>query len=193
MARRALFIVIPLLVAGILGGIAGSAATGLVRVPRVSELETYSPDIITEIRANDGSTIARYAIERRILISRADIPAVVRNAVVATEDKNFYRHGGVDLVRTVSAVVSDVRRQRYAQGGSTLTQQLARRIFLSPRKTISRKINEYFVSFEIERRYSKEQILTMYANEIYLGHGNYGVEAAARYYFGKGIKELTLA
>jgi penicillin-binding protein 1A len=191
--RRALFILIPLLVAGILGAIAGSAATGLVRVPRVSELETYRPDIITEIRANDGSTIARYAIERRILISRGDIPAVVRNAVVATEDKNFYRHGGVDLARTVSAVAKDVREQRYAQGGSTLTQQLARRIFLSPRKTLSRKINEYLVSFEIERRYSKEQILTMYANEIYLGHGNYGFEAASRYYFGKSLKNVSLA
>src|SRR6266571_173782 len=191
-SRRAPFVVIPLLVAGLLGALAGSAATGLVRVPRVSELETYRPDIITEIRASDGSAIARYAIERRILVSRANIPAVLRNAIVATEDKNFYRHGGVDLGRTVSAVFSDLRRQRYAQGGSTLTQQLARRIFLSPRKTISRKINEYLVAFEIERRYSKEQILTMYANEIYLGHGNYGFEAAARYYFGKRVKELTL-
>ncbi len=193
MGRRALFVLMPLLVAGVLGAIAGSAATGLIRVPRVSELETYRPDIITEIRANDGSTIARYAIERRILISRAETPAVVRNAIVATEDKNFYRHGGVDLVRTVSAVVSDVRRQRYAQGGSTLTQQLARAIFLSPRKTISRKINEALVAFEIERRYSKEQILTMYANEIYLGHGNYGFEAASRYYFGKSLKNVNVA
>jgi penicillin-binding protein 1A len=191
--RRALLVLVPLLAAGFLGSLAGSAATGLVRVPRVSELETYRPDIITEIRAADGSTIARYSIERRILISRAGIPAVLRNALVATEDKNFYRHGGVDLVRTVGAVVSDVRRQRYAQGGSTLTQQLARRIFLSPRKTLSRKINEYFVTFEIERRYSKDQILTMYANEIYLGHGNYGFEAAARYYFGKTLKNVTLA
>src|SRR6266498_577758 len=191
--RRTVLVLIPLLAAGVLGGLAGTAATGLVRVPRVSELETYRPDIITEIRANDGSTIARYAIERRILISRAEIPAVVGNAIVATEDKNFHRHGGVDLVRTVSAVVSDVRRQRYAQGGSTLTQQLARAIFLSPRKTISRKINEALVAFEIERRYSKEQILTMYANEIYLGHGNYGFEAASRYYFGKSLKNVTLA
>src|SRR6202162_97052 len=191
--RRALFLLLPLVAAGLLGTIAGSASTGLVRVPRVSELETYRPDIITEIRANDGSTIARYAIERRILISRAEIPTLVRNAIVATEDKNFYRHGGVDLARTVSAVAKDVRQQRYAQGGSTLTQQLARRIFISTRKTLSRKINEYLVSFEIERRYSKDQILTMYANEIYLGHGNYGFEAASRYYFGKSLKDVTLA
>src|SRR5215471_3416167 len=191
--RRILFLSVPLVAVGFLGVLAGSAATGFVRVPRVSALETYRPDIITEIRAADGSTIARYAIQRRILVPGSEIPAVLKSAIVATEDKNFYRHGGVDLVRTVSAVAADLRHQRYAQGGSTLTQQLARAIFLSPRKTISRKINEALVSFEIERRYSKDQILTMYANEIYLGHGNYGFEAAAHYYFGKGIKDLSLA
>ena len=193
MRRRALFVATPLLAAGLLGALAGSATTGFVRVPRVSELETYRPDIITEIRASDGSTIARYAIERRILVSRAEIPAVVKNAIIATEDKNFYQHGGVDLTRTVSALAADLTHRRYAQGGSTLTQQLARAIFLSPRKTLSRKVNEALVAFEIERRYSKDQILTMYANEIYLGHGNYGFEAASRYYFGKSVKDLTLA
>jgi penicillin-binding protein 1A len=191
--RKALLAVLPLFVATLLGAVAGAAATNFVRVPRVSELETYRPDIITEIRGNNGSTIARYAIERRILVSRGQIPAVLRNAIIATEDKNFFRHGGVDVQRTVSALLANLRQKSFAQGGSTLTQQLARAIFLSPRKTITRKINEAFVAFEIERRYSKEQILTMYANEIYFGHGNYGVEAAARYYFGKSIKDLTVA
>ncbi|HLN81007.1 MAG TPA: transglycosylase domain-containing protein, partial [Thermoanaerobaculia bacterium] len=191
--RKAAIAVVPLLAAALLGVVAGSAATNFVRVPRVSELETYRPDIITEIRGSDGSTIARYAIERRILVSRGQIPAVLRNAIIATEDKNFFHHGGVDVQRTVSALLANLKQKSFAQGGSTLTQQLARAIFLSPRKTISRKINEAFVAFEIERRYSKEQILTMYANEIYFGHGNYGVEAASRYYFGKGIKDLTLA
>lgn len=191
--RKIAIAVTPLLAAALLGVVAGSAATNFVRVPRVSELETYRPDIITEIRGTDGSTIARYAIERRILVSRGQIPAVLRNAIIATEDKNFFRHGGIDVQRTFSALVANLKQKSFAQGGSTLTQQLARAIFLSPRKTISRKINEAFVAFEIERRYSKEQILTMYANEIYFGHGNYGVEAASRYYFGKGIKDLTLA
>src|SRR3984893_17917088 len=190
--RRVLFIGIPLVAVGGLGVLAGSVATNFVRVPRVSALETYRPDIITEIRGTDRSTIARYAIERRILIPRSDITTVLKNAIIATEDKSFFRHGGVDLTRTVSAVLADVKHQRYAQGGSTLTQQLARRIFLSPRKTISRKVNEALVAFEIERRYSKDQILTMYVNEIYLGHGNYGFEAASRYYFGKGVKDLAL-
>ena len=190
---RAAALIVPLPVVAVLGGFAGGFATNFVRVPRVSQLATYRPDIITEIVARDGSTIARYAIERRILVSRSAIPAVVRNAIVATEDKNFFRHGGVDLPRTFSALVANVQQGGYAQGGSTLTQQLARAIFLSPNKTLSRKINEALVAFEIERRYSKDQILTMYANEIYLGHGNYGVEAACRYYFGKGVKDVTLA
>jgi penicillin-binding protein 1A len=192
-AGRALALIVPLAVAALLGSVAGSFATNFVRVPRVEELATYRPDIITQIVARDGSTIARYAIERRTLVGRSEIPDVLRNALVATEDKNFYRHGGVDLRRTFSALVANVQQGGYAQGGSTLTQQLARAIFLSPRKTISRKVNEALVAFEIERRYSKDQILTMYANEIYLGHGNYGVEAASRYYFGKSVRDLTLA
>jgi len=192
MPRRALFVALPLLVAGALGALAGSLASDFMRVPRVSELETYRPDIITEIRAADGSTIARYAVERRILVGDADIPPIVKKAIIATEDKNFYRHGGIDLKRTLSAMISNVRQQTYSQGASTLTQQLARAIFLSPRKTISRKVNEALVAFEIERRYSKDQILTMYANKIPLGHGNYGVEAASRYYFGKSVKDLGL-
>ena len=191
-ALRVSLVTLPLAIAAFAGTVTGAFATNFVRVPKVGELATYRPDIITEITARDGSTIARYAIERRILVTRADIPAVVRNAIIATEDKNFFQHGGVDVRRTLSALVANLQQGGYAQGGSTLTQQLARAIFLSPRKTLSRKVNEALVAFEIERRYSKDQILTMYANEIYLGHGNYGVEAACRYYFGKSVKDVTL-
>jgi penicillin-binding protein 1A len=186
-------LILPIAAVAFLGSVAGSFATNFVRVPRVSELATYRPDIVTQITARDGSTIARYAIERRTLVTRADIPAVLTHALIATEDKNFFKHGGVDVRRTFSALVANLRQGGYAQGGSTLTQQLARAIFLSPRKTLSRKVNEALVSFEIERRYSKDQILTMYANEIYLGHGNYGIEAACRYYFGKSARDITLA
>src|SRR6476469_3937585 len=191
-ALRVALVILPLAIAAFAGTVTGAFATNFVRVPKVGELANYRPDIITEITARDGSTIARYAIERRILVTRADIPAVVRNAIIATEDKNFFQHGGVDVRRTLSALVANLQQGGYAQGGSTLTQQLARAIFLSPRKTLSRKVNEALVAFEIERRYSKDQILTMYANEIYLGHGNYGVEAACRYYFGKSVKDVTL-
>jgi penicillin-binding protein 1A len=190
---RAAALIVPLGVVAFLGSVVGSFATNFIRIPRVSELASYRPDIVTQIAARDGSTIARYAIERRTLVSRTDIPAVLTRALIATEDKNFFRHGGVDVRRTFSALVANMRQGGYAQGGSTLTQQLARAIFLSPRKTLSRKVNEALVSFEIERRYSKDQILTMYANEIYLGHGNYGIEAASRYYYGKSVRDLTLA
>jgi penicillin-binding protein 1A len=191
--RRLVLLFVPLVLAGALGAAAGSLATDFVRVPRVSELSSYRPDIITEIRASDGTVIARYSVERRILVPGEDIPPIVKKALVATEDKNFYKHGGMDLARTMSAAIVNIRNQRYSQGASTLTQQLARRVFLSPSKTLSRKINEAFVAFEIERRYSKDQILVLYANIIPWGHGNYGVEAASRYYFGKSVKRLTLA
>jgi penicillin-binding protein 1A len=176
-----------------LGALAGYAGAHLIRIPRVEELATYRPDIITEIRAADGTTIARYAVERRILVHASDIPAVLKRAIVATEDKNFYRHGGIDVVRIVSAGTKDFLLRRYAEGASTLTQQLARAVFLTPQKSLSRKINEALLAVEIERRFSKDQILTLYCNQIYLGHGNYGVEAAARYYFGVPAAKLSIA
>jgi penicillin-binding protein 1A len=186
-------VLVPLGVAAVLGALAGYAVAHLIRIPRVEELATYRPDIITEIRAADGSTIARYAVERRILIRQHDLPASLKNAIVAAEDKNFYHHGGIDLLRIASAGVKDFVLHRYAQGASTLTQQLARAVFLTPQKSLSRKINEALLAVEIERRFSKDQILTLYCNQIYLGHGNYGMESAARYYFGQTVSKLTLA
>lgn len=183
----------PLLVAALLGAAAGYGGAHLIRIPRVETLATYRPDIITEIRAADGTPIARYAVERRILIGRKDIPDVLRNAIIATEDKNFYRHGGIDVVRMASAAGKDFLLHRYAEGASTLTQQLARAVFLNPQKSLARKINEAFLAMDIERRFSKDQILTLYCNQIYLGHGNYGVEAAARYYFGLPAARLDVA
>jgi penicillin-binding protein 1A len=193
-ARRILAgLVLPVTAAALLGLAAGYAGARLIRVPRVEELANYRPDIITDIRAADGTTIARYAIERRLLIRSRDIPPRLKQAIVATEDKNFFRHGGIDLVRVAAAGVKDLLEHRYAQGASTLTQQLARAVFLTPEKSIARKINEAILAVEIERRFSKDQILTFYCNQIYLGHGNYGVESAARYYFGKPAAGLDLA
>ena len=176
-----------------LGALVGYAGAHLIRIPRVEELATYRPDIITEIRAADGTTIARYAVERRILIPASEIPVVLKRAIVATEDKNFYRHGGIDVVRIASAGTKDFLLRRYAEGASTLTQQLARAVFLTPQKSLSRKINEALLAVEIERRFSKDQILALYCNQIYLGHGNYGVEAAARYYFGIPAAKLSIS
>ncbi len=186
-------VLVPVALAAALGILAGYAGAHLIRIPRVEELATYRPDIITEIRAADGSTIARYAVERRILVRQRDLPASLKNAIVATEDKNFYHHGGIDLLRIASAGIKDFVLHRYAEGASTLTQQLARAVFLTPQKSLSRKVNEALLAVEIERRFTKDQILTLYCNQIYLGHGNYGMESAARYYFGQTVSKLTLA
>lgn len=191
--RLAAGLLVPIAATILLGIAAGFAGAHLIRIPRVESLATYRPDIITEIRAADGSPIARYAVERRILIARSDIPENLRKAIVATEDKNFYRHGGIDVVRMASAAAKDFLQRRYAEGASTLTQQLARAVFLTPQKSLMRKLNEAFLAVDIERRFSKDQILTLYGNQIYLGHGNYGVEAASRFYFGRPASKLDLA
>ncbi|MBK9065161.1 MAG: PBP1A family penicillin-binding protein [Acidobacteria bacterium] len=190
-AALAVLLVPVLLVAG-LGVAAGYGLSRAIRIPKVSTLATYRPDIVTEIRGADGSTIARFAIERRVLIDRKDIPDVMVKALLAAEDARFYDHSGIDLVRIGGALVKDIATRRMSQGASTLTQQLARAVFLSPEKTIARKVNEAFLTVEIERQFSKDQILTMYLNQIQFGHGNYGVEAASRWYFGHTAKALAL-
>ena len=190
-AALAVLFVPVLLVAG-LGAGAGYGLSRAIRIPKVSELATYRPDIVTEIRGADGSTIARFAIERRVLVERKDIPDVMVKALLAAEDARFYDHSAIDLVRIGGAALKDIATRRMSQGASTLTQQLARAVFLTSEKTWARKINEVFLTVEIEKQFSKDQILTLYLNKIPFGHGNYGVEAASRWYFGHGARELTL-
>ena len=191
MAALAVLFMPVLLTAG-LGAGAGYALSRAIRIPKVSELATYRPDIITELRGADGSVIARFAIERRMLIERPDIPDVMVKAVLAAEDARFYDHSGIDLIRIGGAALRDIATRRMSQGASTLTQQLARAIFLTPEKTWARKINEVFLTVEIEKQFSKDQIITLYLNKIPFGHGTYGVEAASRWYFGHGAKTLSL-
>ncbi len=190
-AALAVLLVPVLLVAG-LGVAAGYGLSRAIRIPRVSELATYRPDIVTEIRGADGSTVARFAIERRVLVDRKDIPDTMVKALLAAEDARFFDHSGIDLVRIGGAALKDIATRRMSQGASTLTQQLARAVFLTSEKTWARKINEVFLTVEIEKQYSKDQILTMYLNQIPFGHGNYGVEAASRWYFGHDARTLTL-
>ncbi len=191
-AAAVLLLLVPVLLTAGLGVGAGYTLSHLIQVPRVSELASYRPDIVTEIRGADGSTIARYAIERRFLVDRAQIADVMVKAVLAAEDARFYEHSGIDLIRIGGAALKDLATRRFAQGASTLTQQLARSVFLSSEKSFARKINEIFLTVEIENGYTKDQILTMYLNQIYFGHGNYGVEAASTWYFGHSAKQLTL-
>lgn len=195
LGRRAaaiLVLFLPVLLAAGLGIGVGWATSRLIRVPKVEQLASYRPDIVTELRGADGSIIARFAIERRFLVTRTQIPDVLVKAVLAAEDARFYDHGGVDIIRIGGAALRDLATRRLEQGASTITQQLAKLVFLTPEKSFARKINEVFLTVEIEKRYSKDQILTMYLNQVYLGHGNYGVEAASKWYFDRPAKDLTL-
>lgn len=178
-------------------GIGVGAVVGLVlargiKLPPVEALTTYRPSAATQVRAKDGSLLATFATERRIPLPSEQIPKVFRDAVVAAEDANFYRHTGVDPKGLVRSAVNNLLRKRLAQGGSTLTQQLARTLFLSPEKKLRRKLNEMLLAIQIEQRFSKDEIFTLYANQIYFGHGRYGVEAASRFFFGKRAADLTL-
>ena len=181
-----------LLVAGALGIPAGFLFANAVRRPEVKKLTDYQPAIITRIYDRNGVPFAEYSIQKRIVVPKRDMAQVFVNAVIATEDSEFYRHGGVDPKAIARAIIKDVIERRSAQGASTLTQQLAKQVFLTPEKTLRRKINEAFLAVQIEKDFTKDQIFELYANQVYLGHGAYGVEAASRMYFGKHAKELSL-
>jgi len=173
------------------------AATGLFLVystdlPQVSELEHYRPSAVTELYDDRGRVIGSFALQRRVIASYEDFPPILREAVLSTEDKEFESHWGVDFSRVFGAAWRDIQSRSRAQGASTLTMQLSRNLFLSSERTWDRKIQELMLAIQIERRFTKPQIFTMYANQIYLGHGVYGFQAGAQYYFGKKAKDLTL-
>ena len=164
-------------------------------MPRVDSIADFQPALITQLFDADGERFASFARERRILLTDEDLPEVVRQAVLASEDSNFFEHGGVDPVGVLRAVVKNIgegRRGDRVVGGSTITQQLARRLFLTPGKTWRRKVEEALLAVELEKDFSKDQILTLYCNLMYFNHGNYGVEAAARSYFDIPAAELTV-
>lgn len=158
----------------------------------VSALATYRPPQVTTIYADDGETVlAEFAIEKRIPIKENDIPKTVENALLAVEDYRFYNHIGIDPYRIAGAVFTNITTGS-SQGASTITQQLAKNLFLYKDQTYTRKVNEWMVALQIERFYTKRQILEMYMNYVFLGAGAYGFEAGARTYFGKSLKELNL-
>src|ERR1044071_6462696 len=159
----------------------------------VAGLANYRPNLVTRVLADDGKTvIGEFSLERRIPITYEQIPDNMKNAIWAIEDDRFFQHIGVDPIRIVAAGFKNIVKSRKAEGASTLTQQLARALFLSPEKTYTRKVKEILLSLQIERYYTKEQIMEMYCNQIFLGGGAYGFEAGAQYYFSKTLKDLTL-
>jgi penicillin-binding protein 1A len=183
----------------IICSIALGAAIGLLFVyssdlPEVHALEDYRPVIVTELYADDGQSVGTFALQRRILITYGQIPTVLRDAIISTEDQHFEQHWGVDFPRVLEAAWRDVVSRRPAEGASTLTMQLAGGLFLNRSdRSLHRKLQETILGLQIERHYTKEQIFTMYCNQIYLGSGNYGFEAASEYYFSKPVGQLTLA
>ncbi len=174
------------------GSLAGLMLVYSVNLPQIAELEHYRPSTTTELYDVHGRSFGSFALERRVVVGYNDFAPILRQAVISTEDRDFESHWGINLFRVAGAVWHDLVSKGRAQGASTLTMQLARNLFLSNERTASRKLQEVFLSLQIEHAFTKEQIFTLYANQIYLGSGVYGFEAGAEYYFSKHAAQLTL-
>src|SRR5215472_2781648 len=188
--KRALFILITLSI--ITGSLAGLMLVYSVDLPQIHDLERYRPSTTTDLYDQKGRVIGSFALERRIVVNYSDFAPILREAVISIEDKTFETHGGINFFRIFGALIHDLRTHGRGQGASTLTMQLARNLFLSADRTAMRKVQEAYLAIQIERAFTKEQIFTLYGNQIYLGSGMYGFEAASEYYFSKHAKDLTL-
>lgn len=176
----------------VFGIMVGLMLTYSINLPQMAELERYRPSTTTELLDIHGRVFGSFALERRVVEPYSEFPPVLRDAITSIEDKDFFSNSGVNLVRVVGAAWHDLHSDRKAQGASTLTMQLARNLFLSNEKTYGRKLQEIFLTLQIERHFTKQQIFTLYANQIYLGRGTYGFEAGSEYYFSKHAHDLTL-
>ena len=179
---------------GIFSGILAGIFFSLIHdLPQINSLKQFKPSSVTTVFSSDHKILAKFYIEKRFPISIEKIPQTLISALITIEDKNFYNHSGINLKAILRAILHDIKARSFKQGASTLTQQLAKTLFLSSEKSIDRKIKEAFLTLQIERRYTKNEILELYLNLIYFGSGAYGVEAASQTYFGKSVSDLTLA
>jgi penicillin-binding protein 1A len=190
-AVRTTFVIL-LGLSSLFGVMCGLMLVYSIDLPQMDDLVRYRPNTTTELLDIKGREIGSFALERRVVLPYTEFPPVLRQALISIEDKTFERNWGVNLVRAVGAAWRDLHSRSMAQGSSTLTMQLARNLFLSNEKTYGRKIQEILLAMQIERVFTKDQIFQMYANQIYLGHGTYGFEAASEYYFSKHARDLTL-
>jgi penicillin-binding protein 1A len=181
-----------LALSSLFGTMCGLMLVYSIDLPQMDDLVRYRPATTTELYDIHGRIFGSFALERRVVVPYTDFPPVLREAIISIEDKSFESNWGVNLFRAVGAAYRDLHSQGRAQGASTLTMQLARNLFLSSEKTYGRKLQEIFLSMQIERRFTKDQIFALYANQIYLGHGTYGFEAGSEFYFNKHVKDLTL-
>lgn len=177
----------------ILGTSAGGYFAIQKGIPSVEELKRYYPEGGTKIYADDDVLIGELKVEKGIFIPLNKIPDHMKNAVIAVEDSRFWKHKGIDYIAIIRALVKDVVSAKLKEGGSTITQQLAKVIFLTPEKTIKRKLREVALAIKIEKNLKKDEILELYLNKVYFGHGAYGVEMASRIYFGKSVRDITLS
>ncbi|MGA9304462.1 MAG: PBP1A family penicillin-binding protein [Candidatus Sulfotelmatobacter sp.] len=180
------------LVSALVGATTGLLLVYTTDLPQVEALEAYRPSSITELYDDHGRVIGSFALQRRVVAGYDDFAPVLRDALVSIEDKDFYRHSGINFWRIVGAAYRDIESGGKVQGASTLTMQLARNLFLSPDRSFHRKVQEAMLAVQIERRFTKPQIFALYANQIFLGHGVYGFEAASEFYFSKPARQLTL-
>ena len=178
-------------VAGLVG--VGSYFYFTKDLPKIESLKDYRPPIITKVYSDDKRKIAEFSKERRIITPLADMPESLVHAFVAAEDARFFKHEGIDFISIVRAFLKNIEAGTIIQGGSTITQQVAKSFFLSPKKSYARKVREAILAYRIDKAFTKDEILFLYLNQIYLGHGAYGVEAAAENYFGKSAVDLNLA
>jgi penicillin-binding protein 1A len=162
-------------------------------LPKITSLKDYHPSIITTVFSDDHQKIAEFYKERRIVVPLDKIPLQLQHAFIAAEDSRFYKHQGIDFVSILRAFIKNIEAGTIVQGGSTITQQVTKSFLLTPERSYERKIKEAILAYRIDKTFSKEDILYLYLNQIYLGHGAYGVEAAAENYFGKSVGELNLA
>ncbi|HYJ46995.1 MAG TPA: transglycosylase domain-containing protein, partial [Pyrinomonadaceae bacterium] len=177
---------------GLTGIIAGYQLNHSRAAEEVASLATYRPSVVTQVYADDGKTvIGKFFLEKRIPLKYEEIPPLLKNAILAIEDTRFYDHIGIDPIRIMGAMWKNITTGS-REGGSTLTQQLAKNLFLTRKQTLERKMNEWLVALQIERYYTKNQIMEMYVNLVFLGANSYGFEAASETYFGKQAKDLTL-
>lgn len=182
------------LLMGTAAGLMAGLFFGTTRdLPQIEALESFKPSSVSRVYATDGALLAEFYAEKRDPVPLAIVPTYLQNAIINTEDRNFYDHNGVDLKGIGRALVKDILARDFVEGASTITQQLAKTLFLTREKSIDRKLKEAILAFQLERRYTKKEILELYLNQIYFGSGAYGVESASNIYFGKGVSELTLA
>ena len=191
--KKNIFILL-IVMAGIICGILAGFFLALTHdLPQISSLENFRPSAVTRIYSSDKVLIAELFAEKRDPVPLKVIPEYLKKAIVTTEDRNFYTHSGIDLKGIARAIIKDIWAGKFVEGASTITQQLAKTLFLNPKKTLVRKLKEAFLAFHLERRYTKDEILELYLNQVYFGSGAYGVESAARIFFNKSVKDLTLA